>query len=83
VRCCRVTFPACFCVGDLAELIKRPRRPGKYSASYVGLELDESRLDLDFSTPDKDGWTDGKPTLICCVLDPSHDQITRPLRGAH
>jgi hypothetical protein len=52
-------------------------------ATYVGLELDESRLDLDFSTPDKDGWTDGKATLICFVLDPSHDQITRALRDAH
>lgn len=52
-------------------------------ASYVGLELDESRLDLDFLTPDKDSWTAGKVTLICLVLDPDHDQITRSLRGAH
>ena len=52
-------------------------------ASYVGLELDESRLDLDFLTPDKDSWTAGKATLICLVLDPDHDQITRALRGAH
>jgi hypothetical protein len=36
-----------------------------------------------YLTPDKDGWTDGKPTLICLVLDPSHNQITRALRGAH
>ena len=27
-------------------------------ATYVGLELDESRLDLDFVTPDEDSWTD-------------------------
>jgi hypothetical protein len=52
-------------------------------AAYVGLELDESRLDLDFLTPDKDSWTAGKVTLICLVLDPDHDQITRALRGAH
>ena len=52
-------------------------------ASYVGLELVESRLDLDYFTPDKDSWTAGKVTLICLVLDPDHDQITRALRGAH
>ncbi|HLM20908.1 MAG TPA: septum formation family protein [Propionibacteriaceae bacterium] len=52
-------------------------------ASYVGLELHESRLDLDFSTPDQESWNDGKATLICFVLDPNHDQITRALRGAH
>jgi hypothetical protein len=52
-------------------------------ASYVGLELDESRLDLDYFTPDKDSWTAGKVTLICLVLDPDHDQITRALRGAN
>jgi Septum formation len=52
-------------------------------ASYVGLGWDESRLDFNFLTPDKDGWTDGKPTLICLVLDPSNDKITRALRGAH
>jgi hypothetical protein len=51
-------------------------------ASYVGLELDESRLDLDYFTPDEDSWTAGKVTLICLVLDPDHDQITRALRGA-
>jgi len=62
-------------------------------ATYVGLELHESRLDLDFSTPDKDSWNDvfpilrspmiGKATLICFVWDPRHDQITRALRDAH
>jgi hypothetical protein len=51
-------------------------------ASYVGLDPDESRLDFDFLTPDKDSWNDGKGTLICFVLDPSHDQITRALRDA-
>jgi Septum formation len=52
-------------------------------ASYVGLRIDESRLDFNFVTPDKDGWTDSKPTLICLVVDPSQDQITRALRGAN
>jgi Septum formation/Bacterial PH domain len=52
-------------------------------ASYVGLELVESRLDLDYFTPAKDSWTAGKVTLICLVLDPDHDQITRALRGAN
>jgi hypothetical protein len=52
-------------------------------AAYVGLGIDESRLDYNYLTPDRDGWTDGKPTLICLVLDPSHNQITRALRGAH
>ena len=52
-------------------------------ATYVGLDPDESRLDFDFLTPDKDSWNHGKVTLICLVLDPDHDQITRSLRGAH
>jgi hypothetical protein len=52
-------------------------------ATYVGLELDESRLDWGLVTPDKDAWTDGKATLICLVMDPDHDQITRALRDAH
>jgi hypothetical protein len=52
-------------------------------ASYVGLKLDDSRLDFNFLTPDKDSWNDGKVTLICLVLDPYHHQITRSLRGAH
>jgi putative regulator of septum formation len=64
-------------------------------ATYVGLELDESRLDFDFVTPDESGWNSLKPipvlrwpmigraTLICTVWDPDHDQITRALRGAH
>jgi hypothetical protein len=64
-------------------------------ATYVGLELDQSRLDFAFVTPDESGWNDlrpmpilrwpmiGRATLICLVLDPDHDQITRALRGAH
>jgi hypothetical protein len=62
-------------------------------ATYVGLELDQSRLDFDFATPAEDGWGDlfpvfrsamiGRATLICLVLDPDHDQITGSLRGAH
>jgi hypothetical protein len=64
-------------------------------ATYVGLELGQSRLDFDFVTPDESGWNDlrpmpilrwpmiGRATLICLVLDPDHDQITRALRGAH
>jgi hypothetical protein len=47
------------------------------------LTTDESRLDLDYFTPDEDSWTAGKVTLICLVLDPDHDQITRALRGAN
>ena len=50
---------------------------------YVGLDPDESRLDFDFLTPDEDNWNDGQRTLICLVLDPSHDQIARALRNAH
>ena len=52
-------------------------------ASYVGLEIDESRLDFGFLTPHEDSWTDGKVTLICLVMDPDHDRITRSLRSAH
>jgi Septum formation len=62
-------------------------------ATYVALDLDESRLDFDFVTPDESSWNNvipilrspmiGRATLICFVLDPDHDQITRALRGAH
>jgi hypothetical protein len=62
-------------------------------ATYVGLELDDSRFDFDFVTPDESTWNDvipvlrwpmiGRATLICFVWDPDHDQITRALRGAH
>jgi hypothetical protein len=62
-------------------------------ATYVGLELDESRFDFDFVTPDESSWNNiipvlrwsmiGRATLICFVWDPDHDQITRALRGAH
>jgi hypothetical protein len=52
-------------------------------ASYVGLGIDESRLDLDFWTVGQDGWTDSEQTVICLVLDPSNDHLTRSLRGAH
>jgi hypothetical protein len=64
-------------------------------ATYVGLGIDESRLDFDFVTPDESYWNDihpipvlrwpmiGRATLICFVLDPDHDQITRALRDAH
>jgi Septum formation len=61
-------------------------------ATYVGLELDESRFDFDFVTPDESSWNNiipvlrwsmiGRATLICFVWDPDHDQITRALRGA-
>lgn len=51
--------------------------------SYVGLKLADSRLDLDFLTPDKEDWNHGKVTLICFVIDPDNDRITRSLRGAH
>jgi hypothetical protein len=57
------------------------------------VELDESRLDFDFVTPDESSWNDvipvlrwpmiGRATLICFVWDPDHDQITRALRDAH
>jgi hypothetical protein len=52
-------------------------------ASYVGLGIAKSRLDLDYWSVDHDGWTDGDFTLICLVLDPSNDHLTRSLRGAH
>jgi hypothetical protein len=65
---------------------RRRRSAGEVQARIRDLrrqELDESLLDLNFLTPDKDSWTDGKATLMCLVLNPSHDQITRALRDAH
>ena len=52
-------------------------------ASYVGKKFDDSRLDFSYVTPDEEAWNDGKVTLICLVLDPDHDLITRSLRDAH
>jgi hypothetical protein len=52
-------------------------------ASYVGLGIDESRLDLDSWTVGPYDWVDDKVTLICLVLDPSNEHLTRSLRGAH
>ena len=52
-------------------------------ASYVGKKLDDSRLDFNYVTPDEEDWNDGKVTLICLVVDPDHDLVTRSLRDAH
>jgi hypothetical protein len=69
--------------GDAAVEDSAGKKCKSVFASYVGLKLADSRLDFDFLTPDEFGWTDGKVTLICLVLDPNDSLITRSLRGAH
>jgi hypothetical protein len=83
VACTLPSWTSCFSASDPAFSGTPFFFHRSFRVFYVGLELDESRLDFDFLTPDKDSWNDGKGTLICFVLDPSHDQIPRALRGAH
>jgi hypothetical protein len=69
--------------GDAAVDDAADERCKSAFVSYVGLELGDSRLDFDYLTPEKEDWNHSRQTLICLVLDPDHDQITRALRGAH
>ncbi|HET7277548.1 MAG TPA: septum formation family protein [Dermatophilaceae bacterium] len=49
---------------------------------YVGIAYDRSRLELDSVTTDATGWADGDHTLVCLVLDPANEHLTRMLRTA-
>ena len=49
---------------------------------YVGIGFDDSRLDLDFVTPEAAGWRAGNRTVICLILDPSDAQLARALRDS-
>jgi hypothetical protein len=51
-------------------------------AAYVGTRYDDSRLDVGYYTADKVGWEHGYHTLICLVLDPDNDHLTRTLHHA-
>lgn len=51
--------------------------------SYVGIAYDGSRLELDSVTTDAAGWADGDHRLICLVLDPANEHLSRTLRRAH
>jgi hypothetical protein len=50
--------------------------------AYVGIGYDDSRYELDFLITDKSGWEEGDRRLICLVLDPTEQKLTRSLRGA-
>jgi len=50
-------------------------------ATYVGVGYDDSRLELDFWTNDRDGWNDGARTLVCLVYDPSTPTLTGAFKG--
>lgn len=52
-------------------------------ASYVGIGFDDSKLEMDSFTTDAAGWADGDHTVVCLVLDPGNEHLTRTLRGAH
>jgi hypothetical protein len=49
---------------------------------YVGIAFDDSRLEFDYLTADPAGWRAGDRTLVCFVLDPANQHLTRALRGA-
>jgi hypothetical protein len=46
------------------------------------MAYDDSRLELNSVTTDAKGWADGDQTLVCLVLDPANEHLTRTLRGA-
>ena len=47
-------------------------------ATYVGLELDQSRLDFDFATPDESSWNDLRhPSLAMADDRQSHTDLSR------
>ncbi|GAA2151576.1 hypothetical protein GCM10009826_08680 [Humibacillus xanthopallidus] len=52
-------------------------------ASYVGVPFEQSRLETDFYTTDRTGWSAGDRRLICLVYDPDNTSLTRSLRGSH
>ena len=52
-------------------------------ASYVGVPFEQSRLETDFYTTDRTGWSAGDHRLICLVYDPDDSSLTRSLRGSH
>ena len=52
-------------------------------ASYVGVPFEQSRLENDFYTTDRTGWSAGDHRLICLVYDPDDSSLTRSLRGSH
>ncbi|KRF27111.1 hypothetical protein ASG91_11430 [Phycicoccus sp. Soil802] len=49
---------------------------------YIGLSFDESALDMDYFTADREGWQVGDRTVVCLVFDPNDDGASnRALRG--
>jgi hypothetical protein len=52
-------------------------------ASYVGVPFEQSRLETDYATTDRAGWSAGDHRLICLVYDPDDSSLTRSLRGSH
>jgi hypothetical protein len=51
-------------------------------ARYVGVTVEDSRLDFDYFVIDAAGWKTGPHTLICLVYDPSADHLTKSVRNA-
>jgi hypothetical protein len=51
-------------------------------ASYVGIQFDDSQLDLNYLTADMTGWNQGDHILICVVLDSNNDHLTHSLHRA-
>jgi hypothetical protein len=69
-----------FDIVDAAALAKCERA----FAAYVGLQWEDSLLDLDYLVPHEWDWKAGKVMLICLVWDWDNPyDLTRSLRGAH
>jgi len=58
----------------MLELVERPCRTA--FERYVGVDYDQSDLELDFWTPDEEGWSNGARTLVCFVYDPLSESTT-------
>ena len=52
-------------------------------ASFVGVPFEQSRLETDYYTTDRTGWSAGDRRLVCLVYDPDDTTLTRSLRGSH
>jgi hypothetical protein len=51
-------------------------------SAYVGIDLDASRYDLGWYSPEADGWADGDREIVCEVENVDTSPITGSLRGS-
>lgn len=51
-------------------------------AEFVGIGLEESRLDIFWLTPTESGWAAGDREMRCAVFDPFDEELTESMRGS-